>query len=649
MGSNFFTIVISLLLITAFVSADIHNPIETFYVDVANGNDQWDGTSAEYLGNNIGPKKTLDAGLMMPHQFGDIIQVADGSYVINQNTNLSNLLIKSANGPDNCTLIIIGNILTYDGIGMHGFDVGIDGFSISNDHGPAFTFNNFSIASIRNCMFTGNCRSNFDGIISCSGNSVPTISGCTFTNNIGYSFASAIYCSQDSRPVIIDCKIQGPYSNDDSSYGILATENSQVTVRGSIISGTWGGGILCNGNARLFAEDCEISNNFVEGGVILDEFSFAEMTNCLITKNISEQFGFAGGITCRGTSGLTLSKCTINKNWSAELAGGILVEFANLQPIKIDSCDITDNKSMQHGGGGIVAFEVGDFSLTNSLISGNLSFTDGAGVSIQHCMNGFISGCRFEDNETKNNVGGLSVSESDNVVVTECVFAGNIGRESAAMRSFQNTRAVISNCLFYDNESTGNNAVLDIDARYLEVINCTIANNIGGGVLVGTAITPMPEPGSIRNCIVWGNEGFQTSGMFGEASEYCNVQDGWFPEDNKGNIDVQPLFVDADNGDFHLVSTANGHGRFDPDLLEWVAATESSPCIDAGDPGDDASSEPLGNGGRINMGCYGGTGEASLTNVCAFRLGGDLNGDCIVNIVDFAVVARDWMSNTIIK
>lgn len=37
----------------------------------------------------------------------------------------------------------------------------------------------------------------------------------------------------------------------------------------------------------------------------------------------------------------------------------------------------------------------------------------------------------------------------------------------------------------------------------------------------------------------------------------------------------------------------------------------TSPCIDAGDPNSPVGDEPMPNGGRVNMGAYGGTAEAS--------------------------------------
>jgi hypothetical protein len=65
-------------------------------------------------------------------------------------------------------------------------------------------------------------------------------------------------------------------------------------------------------------------------------------------------------------------------------------------------------------------------------------------------------------------------------------------------------------------------------------------------------------------------------------------------------------------GDCHLKSQA---GRWDPVARLWVQDEVTSPCIDAGDPATPAGDEPQPNGGRINMGAYGGTAEASKSLV----------------------------------
>jgi len=86
---------------------------------------------------------------------------------------------------------------------------------------------------------------------------------------------------------------------------------------------------------------------------------------------------------------------------------------------------------------------------------------------------------------------------------------------------------------------------------------------------------------------------------------YSDVQGGWPGE---GNIVTDPLFVDPENGDYHLKSQA---GRWDLTSQSWILDDVTSPCIDAGNPSTSFGSEPVNNGGIINMGVYGGTLEAS--------------------------------------
>jgi hypothetical protein len=98
---------------------------------------------------------------------------------------------------------------------------------------------------------------------------------------------------------------------------------------------------------------------------------------------------------------------------------------------------------------------------------------------------------------------------------------------------------------------------------------------------------------------------------------YCNIGGGlsaahigqstkltW----EEGNIDIDPLFADAGNSDYHLKSEA---GRYDPIIESWFQDNVTSPCIDAGDSSTPVGLEPLPNGDIINMGAYGGTSEAS--------------------------------------
>jgi hypothetical protein len=91
---------------------------------------------------------------------------------------------------------------------------------------------------------------------------------------------------------------------------------------------------------------------------------------------------------------------------------------------------------------------------------------------------------------------------------------------------------------------------------------------------------------------------------------YQNVS-RWFRDfgQDEHSLSHDPLFADAPNGDFRLISQA---GRYVPGQ-GWTNDLVTSPLIDAGNPASDFVLELDPNGQRVNIGQYGGTEQASLT------------------------------------
>ncbi|NQT21319.1 MAG: hypothetical protein HQ592_16555 [Planctomycetes bacterium] len=96
-------------------------------------------------------------------------------------------------------------------------------------------------------------------------------------------------------------------------------------------------------------------------------------------------------------------------------------------------------------------------------------------------------------------------------------------------------------------------------------------------------------------------------------------------------------------GDYHLKSQ---YGRWDPAAQAgeggWVFDNVTSPCIDAGDPASDYDNEPMPNFGRVNIGAYGNTDRASRSGP-RWNIPGDVNGDCVVNVLDMLFVRNTFL------
>lgn len=134
--------------------------------------------------------------------------------------------------------------------------------------------------------------------------------------------------------------------------------------------------------------------------------------------------------------------------------------------------------------------------------------------------------------------------------------------------------------------------------------NVTVADHVCPGTVPDGAAVVL-EGGSainLRNAIFWGN-----------TREFVTLSGGTFAivysitqQTGVGNVNANPLFADAGNGDYHLRSAG---GRYT--TSGWVVDAVTSPAIDAGDPASDFSQESQPNGGRINLGAYGNTAHAS--------------------------------------
>jgi len=353
----------------------------------------------------------------------------------------------------------------------------------------------------------------------------------------------------------------------------------------------------------------------------------------------------------RQTSGLlTISGFTIrNGQRGIELSGGW---SGYLNDITIENNIIENNGTQDTNRGGGIGLEGNNVTIQNNIIRNNESGR-GAAIGVTDDLTDFlIADNRIEDNTGyDDHAGGVSINGTG--TVTRNIFDGNVAAESLdygwggailifaddntttsvtlSHNVYRNNRAPsrggaifvddganvrMENELLYNNITGESGSAIYVDADWknnpsvLHMNNCTVSDNSTNGA----AMFVQGSIANVENSIFWNNgsdfEFFADGVSVAKLTvNYTLTQQGFT---GTGNISSDPLFADAPNGDFHVQSTS---GRYDPRTGQFINDHANSPAIDAGNPSSDFSNEPNPNGGRVNLGCYGNTEEASKSAV----------------------------------
>ncbi len=251
--------------------------------------------------------------------------------------------------------------------------------------------------------------------------------------------------------------------------------------------------------------------------------------------------------------------------------------------------------------------------------------------------------------------GGFCARQSGTVQLIDSSLVNNSAIHGGGVY-LNTTTTALTNCVVADNTASSSGGGLRCEGNNYQptLTNCTVANNdaasYGGGMLINR------NQVTLKNSIFWNNAAVQggpqltieNSGL--ATINYCDIMGGsddiltrtsgqltW----GTGNLEEDPQMPYADGGDYHLASE---RGRYWPDHDVWIADDVNSPCIDAGDPTDDASEELAPNGGRINMGAYGGTAYASRTlEAAGEEIFSDRDDDGVVDIDDLFLLIDEWL------
>ncbi|MCH7732063.1 MAG: T9SS type A sorting domain-containing protein [Candidatus Marinimicrobia bacterium] len=189
----------------------------------------------------------------------------------------------------------------------------------------------------------------------------------------------------------------------------------------------------------------------------------------------------------------------------------------------------------------------------------------------------------------ENGNGGIICMENSNPTILRCKIRNNNATIELNTDFFLaggggiasiNSAPLIMNSIIHQNETSRMGGGIYMEYSPLKLINSVIYNN---QALEGSGILSIWSNNNIiLNSIIWENDIFLGGFVRPIDILFSDIQSGWTGE---GNIDQPPQFVDADNGDFHLLS--------------------SSPVVNTGHPMAFFNDF---DGSRNNMGAYGGTG-----------------------------------------
>jgi hypothetical protein len=212
------------------------------------------------------------------------------------------------------------------------------------------------------------------------------------------------------------------------------------------------------------------------------------------------------------------------------------------------NCMFTNNSALpsQGMGGAVYGINTSETSFIHCKFYKNTGYSEGGAIKFTSDFYGEITDCEFIENSTSYGGGAIMLYSVVDTKITNCLFANNY-------TNFSNGGAVES---------------LGFGLNTISFANCTMVGNSANHGSGGAGAFYFAQVDFV-NCIVYNNHSaydddnvYIDAGSSSATVNYCNITMPEYNTTGNNNIEADPLFVDANNGDFHL--------------------QEGSPCIDAG-------------------------------------------------------------------
>jgi predicted outer membrane repeat protein len=225
-------------------------------------------------------------------------------------------------------------------------------------------------------------------------------------------------------------------------------------------------------------------------------------------------------------------------------------------------------------------------------------------------------------NSAANSYGGGMYNVYSSPTIRNCSFHSNNAFGGGGMCNENNSSPTIQNSIYYQNHASYyGGGILNNNSSNPSIINCTLRYNNasiqGSGMLSNNNCNA-----SVENCIFWENGTQEIVDVDNSitAVKYSDIKLTTGVYEGEGNLNSDPLFVNPSAHNY-LLKSEEGHWT----TTGWVIDNGTSACIDAGNPNTEWINEQFPNGHKINMGAYGNTFLASLSNTLIVYVDADNN------------------------
>jgi len=395
----------------------------------------------------------------------------------------------------------------------------------------------------------------------------------TLASEAGYE-KTVIDCDQEGRAITIQNVSEGEVIIQGFTFTDGLNRLSQPEI---------GGGALYSDSCRLTIRNCLISGNRAcstssgswnsyGGGVYVGPDSTVVVEASVISGNESRlwstesNLACGGGIACRGGT-VILRGCTVSRNTAWAQAGtsdpqgcsnghargaGIYCDEGLME---LEDTDLSENEATA---------SLGDFYVIQLWARGGGAYTKNSQVAILSCsiMN---NSCRASGSRSG---GGLFFEGSGTAAIQHSRISGNDIDEAVGYFSGGGIYCSLDELRLFNCEIVGNRSG-GVTSDGLNMVNCTVADNLISSDPYDNWSGIYCNSGSIQNSIVWGNR----VPIIEECVSitYSNLQEYYRGD---GNLQTDPLFFQASDGSYYLSQTGAGQ-------------SDDSPCVDAGNPEDE--------------------------------------------------------------